>query len=190
MNQGFKRLFWGYLLILLEIHYLVVDILPDPLGYYLICSGVVKLSREFPLSTKAKNLAILMIFISIPTVFIQQNAPELNQNWLWSSYATAIDILNLILVFYLFQVIMKVATKLGDLALISRSAITFKVYIIVMLIITFSQSFLMNTTSDWMYGYAIITIPISLIMEILFLLLLRKVGKEVKNRGESTIKLY
>ncbi|WP_272914196.1 hypothetical protein [Bacillus dakarensis] len=38
MDQAFNRIFWGYLFVWIEIHLFVVDLLPDPIGYWLILS--------------------------------------------------------------------------------------------------------------------------------------------------------
>ncbi|MCM3651395.1 hypothetical protein [Metabacillus litoralis] len=153
MNQAFNRIFWGYLFVLIEIHIIVIDILADPVGYYLIFSGITMLLKNFPIAHKARKLSFALIFISIPSVFIQQNAGinQLEQlSFLsgWSLYMIVLDLVKLILVFYIFQLIMTIVHKHAD---------------------------------DGLLWIVLITIIISFIMEIVFLILLwslRKVHHE------------
>ncbi|MFS0821893.1 hypothetical protein [Bacillus sp. 1P02SD] len=180
--MNFKRVFWGYLFILLEIHLFFVDILPEPIGYYLIFSGIAAVPAENLIGNKLKKLLIGLIIISIPTVFIQQNATGTEFGSflgisLLGYYTSLLEILKLVLVFFLFQLIMEVVTATNDEFLARRSAQTFKIYMTVMLLITLSHTFAMNLSSNVMAGYLFFTIPVGLIMEIMFLVLLWKLHK-------------
>lgn len=186
MNQAFNRIFWGYLFVLIEIHIIVIDILADPVGYYLIFSGITMLLKNFPIAHKARKLSFALIFISIPSVFIQQNVGinQLEQlSFLsgWSLYMIVLDLVKLILVFYIFQLIMTIVHKHADDGLIRRSSRTFSIYIIVKLIATIANPFAINLSGDGLLWIVLITIIISFIMEIVFLILLwslRKVHHE------------
>ncbi|MDR4889701.1 hypothetical protein RGU12_19590 [Fredinandcohnia sp. QZ13] len=180
--MNFKRVFWGYIFILLEIHLFIVDILPEPIGYYLIFSGIAAVPAESRIGNKLKKLLIGLIIISIPTVFIQQNATgnEFGSYVgisLLDYYTSLLEILKLILVFFVFQLIMEVVKATNDDFLARRSAQTFKIYMPVMLLITFSHTFAMNFSTNIMAGYLFFTIPVGLIMEIMFLVLLWKLHK-------------
>ncbi len=181
-------MFWGFVFILLEIHLIFVDILPEPIGYYLIFSSLVGVSSESRTGNLLKKLLILLILISIPTVFIQQNV---NGNELgsfvgipiWDTYTFLLEIFKLVIVFLVFQVIMTVVSALGDEVLISRSSQTFKIYMTVMLLITLIHTFAMNFSRDIIMGYLFFTIPLGLFMEIMFLVLLRKLHKHKELQG-------
>lgn len=183
MNSSYRKIFWGFLFVLIELHIIALDLLLDPIGYYLIFSGISKLVDDYQSGQKAKTLSILLIVVSIPTVFIQQTT-SLNQFGqitdfsIWPIYMIVLGILKLILVFYVFQLLLKVSHQLGDESLIRRTRNTFKVYMSVMLILTLFQSFTMNLTSDLLTPLSVIFVVVSLIMEISFLLLIRKFGKE------------
>lgn len=182
MSEAFGRIFWGYLLILIEIHIVIIDILPEPVGYYLIFSGISMLLNDFPIGSKAKNTALVLIFISIPTVFIEQNAGANQMGQLsfltgWSLYMTVLGILKLILVFYIFQLIMAIVKEHGDFALNDRSTKTFRTYIIVMLLTMIFHSFSINFSMEQFLVVTIISIVVGFIMEIVFLVLLRKMRK-------------
>lgn len=182
MNEAFSKIFWGYLFVLFEIHIFVIDILPEPVGYYLIFSGVSMLLNDFPIGQKAKNIALALIFISIPTVFLQQNtgADQLVQLPFLSAlsiYMTVLGVLKLILVFYIFQLIMAIVQHHGDDGLIARSKKTFNTYIIVMVLTIIVHSFSINFAMDQFMAVSIILIIVGFIMEIVFLVLLRKMRK-------------
>ncbi|WP_010676648.1 hypothetical protein [Bacillus timonensis] len=186
--MNFKRIFWGYLFILLEIQLFVVDILPEPLGYYLIFSGIATVPIENRTGNKLKKLLIGLIIISIPTVFIQQNG---NLNDLgtvagiypWGIYTSILEIFKLIVAFFIFQLIIEAVTAHGDEFLLRKSSQTFKIYMTVMLLITLSHSFAMNLSTDVIAGYLFFTIPIGLIMEIMFLVFLWKLHKYDELQG-------
>ncbi|HHW36444.1 MAG TPA: hypothetical protein GXX18_04010 [Bacillales bacterium] len=169
-------------MVLFEIHIFVIDILPEPIGYYLIFSGISMLLNDFPIGNKAKNMALALIFISIPTVFIQQNAgaDQLGQIPFlsgWSLYITVLGVLKLILVFYIFQLIMVIVKEHGDFALINRSMKTFYTYIIVMVLTMTGHSFAINFSTNQFMVVTIFSLIIGFIMEIVFLVLLRKMRK-------------
>ncbi|MFT4415058.1 hypothetical protein ACLM5H_14450 [Fredinandcohnia humi] len=181
MKVNFNRLFWGFILIFLEIH-IFIDLLPDPVGYYLIFSGVNATTKGNRNADRIKILASILIIVSIPTVVVQQTVGmnavgHIEAISLWFIYTTILAIVKLILVFFVFQFIMEIVMTLSDEALIKRSSQAFKVYMVLMLIITFSHSFVMNIWSDLVAAYLLFTIPISIGLEIMFLVLLRKLHK-------------
>ncbi|MEH7236713.1 hypothetical protein [Bacillus sp. JJ1562] len=186
--MNFKRIFWGYIIILIEIHMFVIDLLPDPVGYYLIYSGVAALPPENRIGNKLKKLLIGLMFISIPTVFIQQNV-KVNELGSFAGialldiYSIILEISKLILVFFVFRLIMEFVTVIGDKFLVRRSSKTFKIYMTVMPLITLSHTFAMNLSSNILLGYLFFTIPLGFIMEIMFLVLLWKLHKHNGFRG-------
>ncbi|CQR46806.1 hypothetical protein BN1058_01081 [Paraliobacillus sp. PM-2] len=182
MKQAINRIFWGYLFVLIEIHIIMIDILAEPVGYWLIFSGVTMLQKDFTIAHKARKLSLVLIFISTPTVFVQQNAgtDQLGQlSFLsgWSLYMIVLGLVQLILVFYIFQLIMVIVHKHGDTELIRRSARTFSTYIIVMLITELFNTFTINFSGDALAGITIVIIIISFIMQISFLILLLALRK-------------
>lgn len=182
MSEAFSKIFWGYVLVLFEIHFFVIDILPEPVGYYLIFSGITMLLNDFPIGSKAKNMALALLFISIPTVFVQQNAgaDQLGQIPFltgWPLYMTVLGVSKLILVFYIFQLIMAIVKEHGDYALIDRTTKTFYTYIIVMVLTMIVHSFSINFSTEQFLVVMIISLVVGFIMEILFLVLLRRLRK-------------
>ncbi|MCC3356046.1 hypothetical protein [Bacillus sp. REN16] len=176
--MNFKRIFWGYIFILIEIHLFVIDLLPDPIGYYFIYSGISAVSPENRIGNKLKKLLIVLMIISIPTLFIQQN--DLGSSAgisLWDHYSFLFEWLRLVLVYFVFRLIMEFVTTIEDKFIASRSSRIFKVYMTVMLIITFTHTFAMNLSNNIIVGYLFLTIPLGFIMEIMFLVLVWKLDK-------------
>lgn len=190
LYDGFRKIFWGFILVFLEIHIIAIDILPDPVGYYLILSGLNLLKSRYHLDVKANYVAILLVLVSIPTVFLQNNAMnQLGSASLitgWSIYMSVIGILNLVLAYFIFQVMISIATKREDDYLQRRTTNTFKAYMIIMLLITFFESFAMNMTRDLLMGYVTISAIFGLIMNITFLVLISRFSK-VDDKGDGSL---
>ena len=91
MKSALNLVFWGYLLALLRLE-IGIDILPDPVGYFLIALGCFGLREHYPIAQKAGILAVGMIFMSIPTVFI--NLDEVSSLG-WGAYTIAITLLKI-----------------------------------------------------------------------------------------------
>jgi hypothetical protein len=188
MQQAFTKLFWGFLFILIEVHFLVIDILPDPVGYYLIYRGLAHLEDMIGEKNYSKHIAVSLVFISIPTIFVDQTkaiqtgfAMQLTG---WSIYETLLSLAQLILTFYVFKILIKVAQYIGDRGLQATTDKIFRVYMIIMVTITFVEPFFMNMYGDVHDGNIIIAAITSLILDITFLVLLRKFRKsEVKTDG-------
>lgn len=101
MSSIFLKIFWGYILTKLDIR-IYIDIFVDPIGYYLIYTGIKQLVKDFPIGNKAKIVSFGLIFYSLPSVVIDNLT---NINWIW--YYHILIFLDIILVFYLFQLIIR-----------------------------------------------------------------------------------
>lgn len=178
MRESFGKIFWGFLLVLLEIHLIVVDILPDPLGYFYIYTGIqslVKYDKEN--AEKARLLSILLIFVSLPAMFFQNTSINQMGEFApmngWSIYMIILGFAKFILVYYIFKLMVSISEELGRKSLKQRTQSVFRFYTIVMLIHFLLQSFLINLYSDLLLGVIILLVVSSLIVEITFLVLLR-----------------
>ncbi|MDX5474039.1 MAG: hypothetical protein LPK00_00760 [Bacillaceae bacterium] len=177
----FKKLFWGFLLVFLEIH-IVIDILPDPIGYFMIFSALVLLLKIIPDSKAgkhAKRWAQALIILSIPTFFISQN--EINQLGnipnLWGSYTFFLGLLKIVLMFYVFQLMIQLASHVRADQLQNKTNSFMKVYLVSIIFISFLETFSINMISDIFTGIMVFSIVILLILEIYFLVLLWRFSK-------------
>lgn len=87
MNVGFMRIFWGLLFVALDIRFSSIDlILPDFVGYILIASGLSLLAPHNKWFRTARVLAIILIFVSLTTLFEaamdSRQAPRWKREWI------------------------------------------------------------------------------------------------------------
>ena len=178
MNQAFNKIFWGYLFVFLEIHIIVIDVLAEPIGYYLMFSGIKRLIEDFPIGQKAKVLSFLLIFLSLPTVFIQQNAGTEQIVFSgWSIYTTVLGFAKLVFVFYLFQLVLAFVQRARHDRMITRVSRTFNAYMMIMLLASFASTFMINFATSSFVTIMIVVMVASFVMEIVFLILLWSLRK-------------
>ncbi len=71
MRNGFKKLFIGFLFVFLKFH-IIVDLLPDFIGYILIYNGIKQLATLSSQSyDKLKVLTIVLAVVSVPNFFFE-----------------------------------------------------------------------------------------------------------------------
>ncbi|MDX1807569.1 MAG: hypothetical protein R3267_11145 [Paenisporosarcina sp.] len=176
MRNAFKYILTGYILIFIDIH-LFVDILPDPIGYFMILLGARKIEFNESRLNPARIVATLLLVISIPSVFINPQLLQTQTPEWWGIYTTAMSLLDLILVYFLFQLIKKVVELLKSPKLTFKTENTYKGYMIVMLIILFIQPFLTNMSEHIATGIAIFMVLAGFITQMTFLVFLRTLQK-------------
>ncbi|WP_252501701.1 hypothetical protein [Sporosarcina sp. Marseille-Q4943] len=169
MNKALRQIFWGYVFIFFRLH-VGIDLLADPIGYILLLSGCSKLIDAYPGAKKARIVALVGIFISIPSVFV--NLSETSLSIGWSSYSILLLVLKTIMGYYMFVVLKDVAEAFGDQALQGRTVNTFKFYMAIHLFALALLSFSMNVPGDGWVALSIISFIGALVMDILLLLLI------------------
>ena len=68
MKGAFGNMFWGMLIVLLDIR-IGFDLMIDPVGYLLIAYGMSRIDKAIPLFRVGKWIAVLLAAVSIPAVF-------------------------------------------------------------------------------------------------------------------------
>lgn len=185
MRNAFKYILTGYILIFLDIH-IFIDILPDPIGYIMILQGIRNIQFNESRLHPASIVATLLLFLSMPTVLIN---PQLYQNqtpeW-WGMFTTAMGVLDLILVYFLFQLIKRVVELLNSPELTIKTENTYKGYMVVMLSILFIQTFLTNLSEHTATGFTIFLVLAGVITQITFLVFLRTLQKKFPYNSSDT----
>lgn len=175
LYEGFRKIFWGFILVFVEIHLMVIDILPDPIGYYLIFSGIRLVNHYFGFTNKGKQVALGLVFLSLPTLFIQnQSVIQMSGS---SIYLSLIGIINLVLAFYLFQLMVSIAKQREDDSLHQRTTTMFKIYMVTMFFVTFLEPFSINMTEGLKMWFIVFSAIFGLVINIFFLALLLKYSK-------------
>jgi hypothetical protein len=181
LREGFQKIFWGWILVFIEIHIIAIDILPDPIGYFLIYSGLLLLINEYEAGANAKNMAAVLMLVSIPTIFIQNGSIDQIGSGMFLSglfiYMNIVEILNLILAYFIFHLLISVAYQKDNQELLNRTKSTFKLYMISMLLLTFLEPFAMNLTRDLITGFIVFSSIYGLVLQIVFLVLIHKFSK-------------
>lgn len=192
MARAFQKMFWGYLFIILEIHIIFIDILAEPVGYYLILSGVSALANEFPIGKKARFLSLALLVISIPTVIMQGEfnqalfgQPSLITNWGWVTYFSVLNLLNIILIFYLCKLLVEVANQHKKFDLGKSASNTLIAYVIIMLCVELYSSFSINLPQSISAGTIFIVVLASLLMHLFVLLLLHQFKRRFQEVGSE-----
>ncbi|PYP84278.1 MAG: hypothetical protein DMF61_20505 [Blastocatellia bacterium AA13] len=68
MRLGFIKIFWGLLLVTLDIRINSLDLMPNFIGYILIAAGLTLLAPRHLWFRTARVIAIIMVFVSIPSL--------------------------------------------------------------------------------------------------------------------------
>ena len=116
MNRAaFQKLFWGFLLVMLDIRIQGLDILPDVIGYYFFYSGMMMLTAESEHFAKGSNYAIIMMILSVFTIYEAPAhsagivGPSVTFSPLYFALAIAGLVLGLLTAFHLFRGIQEMA---------------------------------------------------------------------------------
>ncbi|WP_138420074.1 hypothetical protein [Aquibacillus sediminis] len=181
MREAFSKVFWGYLFILIEIHFLVIDVLPEPLGYYLIYAGATALIETYPSGQKVRNSALGLTFFSIPAVFIEQQASQVSSISGvisgWGVYDVILSILHIMLIYYLFQWMKTIVRDKGKTEMIGRTINMERIILFMLVGIEVVRPFAMNVSSETFTLPVVVAIIVSIIIQISFLALLRRFMK-------------
>jgi hypothetical protein len=175
MRNGFKKLFIGFLFVFLKFH-IIVDLLPDFIGYILIYNGIKQLATLSSQSyDKLKVLTIALAIVSVPNFFLNDQLIQQSE-WL-SFYPVLLSLLKVILVYYLFDLLRVIARLLTFEEAFHATNRIFYWYMTVNLGSLLCQSFIINAPMDIMLSVSVLIVVLGLIIEIAFLVYLRNMQK-------------
>jgi len=175
MRQGFQQLIIGFLFVFLKIQ-LIVDILPDFIGYIFIYNGIKQIATLSSQSyDKLKILCIILAIISVPNFFLNDQIIQQTQ-WL-EYYPVLLNLIKIVLIYYLFILLRVVVKLLPTEEALYKTNRMFSWYLVVALSTSLVQSFLKNIPMNTGIQLLIILIAASFIIEISFLVYLRNIQK-------------
>lgn len=181
MRNGFKQLIIGFLFVLIKIH-IVVDLLPDFLGYIFIYNGIKQIATLSSQSyERLKVLSIILTVVSVPNFFLNDQIIQ-HSGW-FSYYPICLSLLKVILVYFLFDLLRGVAKLLPSNEALLATNRMYTWYMSIILGILFFQSILMNISINIELSISIIIIVLDLIVEIAFLIYLRNMQKRFPSDG-------
>jgi hypothetical protein len=181
MRDGFKQLIIGFLFVLIKIH-IVVDILPDFIGYIFIYNGIKQIAT---LSSqpyeKLKVLSIILVIASIPNFFWSD---QLIQQSVWFSYYPLfLSFLKVILVYFLFDLLREIAKLLPSNDALQATNRMYTWYLTVVLGSMFFQSLVRILPIIVSFFAMLFIVLLVLLVEISFLVYLRNMQKRFPSNG-------
>lgn len=168
MEKALGQILYGAVFIFLAIR-IGVDLLADPIGYLLIAAGCLKLSKEYTDGKIASTISMVLIFLSIPSVFIDFNLVESGPWYYYSNFLFAGE---MVLTFYLFRMLKNIAEKAGRKDLADRTRRLFQIYIPASLLMLVLGAIGIILGSDYLEMLAFTLVILLLILNIAFIVLL------------------
>ncbi|HLR02763.1 MAG TPA: hypothetical protein VK111_08500 [Virgibacillus sp.] len=162
MRKSFGSIIIGVLFIFLDIRVGAIDVFLDPIGYWFIYYGVIRLMDEYPVARRAKNSAAMLAFLTIPTVFISMNAVFHPLSFL-GLYMPLLQFLMIIFMFFLFQLMLQIADKKGYQKLYKQTRLFMFIYISVKAIIFLIQLFSVPGMHHYMIGLSSLTLGLNVV---------------------------
>ncbi|MBF7097020.1 hypothetical protein [Alkalibacter mobilis] len=148
-REGFKKLFWGFLFILMDFRIQGIDILPDVIGYLFFAGAIKSLAQNSELFNSAVKLNTAMIFISIVYVYEKPNTQSgvhISQGP-FGTLGTVIGIVgffvSLFLVHKIFMGIKEMGNKHGDFNIASEAGKRWTQYVFLQFAVVFLILFLL-----------------------------------------------
>lgn len=122
MKSAFSNLFWGLLIVAIDIRLIFdFDVLADPVGYLLIAYGMSRISTSIPLFRFGKWVAFLLAMISFPDLLGPRSEPifqrtlTLESSW-WELWVSGVlgDFALLLLIYTLCEGTSQLAKVQGE----------------------------------------------------------------------------
>lgn len=179
MRSSFNKIFWGFLLAFLDFRVIGLDLLPDPVGYFLIAAGVAGLSVQLSNRALVKNYAIALGVISLPTFVIGLDKTDelFTASYLWSVYTIVYMVLQLILVYVFFRLLLEICQAYGKAELHRQTRQLFIVYMTANIIVFFLQPVAFVKPVEVVFAFFLGIAIFLLILNIIFLIWLLRFKK-------------
>lgn len=169
--HALRRLGWGFVIAIVDFRIVFFDLLPDFIGYIMIASALHQMSSLQPVFNKAKWVAITMIFLSVPEMFMQSNVtlsdfssiplkPQL--------YSQALLALHALLAFWIFKGLGVMAQQAGQTVLLESVNTRRNLFLTVYVSQLVFYPFLLNVDDSWVMLLIVFGV-LSFIMELLFI---------------------
>ncbi|WNS76616.1 hypothetical protein RRV45_06310 [Bacillus sp. DTU_2020_1000418_1_SI_GHA_SEK_038] len=177
--SSINKVFWGLILVLIDINIIIIDILPDIIGYFIAVSGLNQLQAYSSYFSKAKGLAISLALLSLVTIFQSPPIPldefSLSNMSLFVMVISMIHgIIHLFMVYYTILGLIEMAENEGSMLFAKSAKKGVRTYVIGTFASLAAVPFFMNVDDSagfYIIGLSAIT---TIIMEIIILVLLRQ----------------
>ncbi|MGM8215930.1 hypothetical protein ACLIA0_10200 [Bacillaceae bacterium W0354] len=188
MRRACILIIWGIIFTRVHIRLDVIDVLADPIGYLFIFYGLGHLIQHHHLVARARNIAIVLCIAHIPHVFIPFESLQIHISSMWIFYNFTVQLVDLILFFYIFKIIIAILQDYNENELATRGNKIFLYYMSIFLATSFFQALALNLTSDIVLGVTIFLIIIGIIIQLIligYLMNIRHIKLEQSNNNEG-----
>ncbi|MEJ8302912.1 hypothetical protein [Saccharibacillus sacchari] len=186
MKPAFANLFWGLLLVWIDIPFSTFDVFNDTVGYLLIAYGMHRISKPIPLFTFGRWLAAFLAILSIPTTFSEESVslfdqPFLLQGTWWEIWMSGVlgEFALLLLIYTLCEGIGRLAKSRGENGLFEHMRGSGSVYLFSAVPLMLISPFLLNFDIEALPVILLILGGVSLIGMLLILYGLIRAGRDL-----------
>jgi hypothetical protein len=182
----FGKLFWGFLIVLIDIRINGFDLLVDLAGFILIVIGLGELASRNPMFGRARPYAIVLLVLSALDLFTRTSGGSGLQLFgsvgVAFAYLIALSIVNLLLIYFICKGIGEMARAAGAVDLADLSVTRWQFFLFTYVVTTIL--ILIVATSDSSFGLlALVAVVASLVAAILIAGLFRRADKTFYPRG-------
>ncbi|MBS4198071.1 hypothetical protein KHA93_00155 [Bacillus sp. FJAT-49732] len=184
--KAFTKIFWGFMLVFLNLNINQFDLFPDFIGYFIIVSGLSDLSTFSSYFKKANIYAILLGVASIPTYFIGEInilegfIPSTSTILILAS-SSIMTLIHLVLIYYLLKGSIELANQHKQESLANTTKNNLKIYVIVVLSVAILTPFALNISEGAALTLITIGAIASFVVEIMILILIWQYRKIFNN---------
>lgn len=181
-RDKYNKLYWGLIIILLDIRIMGFDVLPDLWGYIMILSALSSLESSHKGFGKAKPFAIVLLILSIMDIY-QINGNALNgftvnnTTIIFMMITTVAIAMDIFMVYYITISIMELAENSNLNELYEITLCRTKSYVVSNLIFLAIIPFTLNMPQDIVIGISIVSGLVVFVVKILFVNLIRMTSK-------------
>ncbi|MBS4197287.1 hypothetical protein [Lederbergia citri] len=184
--KAFTKIFWGFMIVFLDLKINQFDLLPDFIGYFIVVSGLIDLSTFSFYFKRANIYAIFLGLASIPTYFIG----EINilggfipstSTILILATLSIMTLIHLALIYYLLIGSIELANQHKKESLAYTTKNNLKIYIIVVLGVAVLTPFALNISETAALTLITIGSIASFVVEIMILILIWQYRKTFNN---------
>jgi len=187
-KESYKKLFWGFIIVLLDLRFNNFNILPDVIGYLMIVVALGQLENQHQYYGKAKNFAMLLILFAIPDIY--QNNNGLQGFRIGDTYSLAIFVLsgvgiiiNIFMVYYICQGIFQLSEERQLHELSSMATGRWRGYLIINTILLALMPLIINIGQNTAFMIIAATGLMGFVIQIILISLIKQAGNQLSNDG-------
>ncbi|UNC92017.1 hypothetical protein [Candidatus Contubernalis alkaliaceticus] len=179
----YNNLFWGFLLVLINIRFGGFNILPEFIGFIIIYNALNGLAQQHDYFYKARPFAGALILLSLPNLYEtpEQNLlmyPITNQNLLMVLIGQAYIIIHILMVYYISRAISELAEEMALADLYHYNNSVWRFYLALSSAMLAAAPFMYTILAEFK-GLLVILIILAFISLIFLQHLIHRAGQEL-----------